>query len=88
MHVADFVADDEFTVATIRDSRRITPDHTDPKTVLHFAQLSYNSYYEPDDPKWIDVPGTVKLTQVGMSLRDLVNWESEDMYFTMLIPTY
>ncbi|KAH6562539.1 hypothetical protein BASA50_001818 [Batrachochytrium salamandrivorans] len=35
----------------------LLPDHTDPTTVLNFARLTYNSYYEPDDKAWLPVPG-------------------------------
>lgn len=33
------------------------PDHTDHDTVLHFAQFTHDSYFEPTDSKWIPIPG-------------------------------
>ena len=38
------------------DSRSL-PDHTDPETVLNFAKITHDSYYDYNDSKWIEIPG-------------------------------
>jgi putative lipase involved disintegration of autophagic bodies len=38
-------------------SNRKIPDSTDPLTVLNFARMCLDSYYEPDSSSWIPVPG-------------------------------
>ncbi|KAK6095932.1 putative lipase atg15 [Batrachochytrium dendrobatidis] len=35
----------------------LIPDPTDPETVLSFARMTYDAYYEPEDKAWIPVPG-------------------------------
>lgn len=44
---------------------QVVPDHTDAKTVLNFARLTYDSYFEPDDKNWIPVPGWNVSAQFG-----------------------
>jgi lipase ATG15 len=34
-----------------------TPDPTDKDTILTLARFTVDAYYEPSDPKWINVPG-------------------------------
>jgi lipase ATG15 len=33
------------------------PDHTDKQTILNFAYLTLDSYFEPENKGWIPVPG-------------------------------
>ncbi|KAJ3254495.1 putative lipase atg15 [Boothiomyces macroporosus] len=41
------------------------PDHTDPQTVLDFARMTFNSYYEPNDKSWVPIPGWNVSTKFG-----------------------
>ena len=43
--------------AFVKSREIIMPDPKDPKTVLALAKMTYNSYYEPEDKNWINVPG-------------------------------
>ncbi|KAJ3113492.1 putative lipase atg15 [Physocladia obscura] len=35
----------------------ILPDQTDRETILNLGLMAFNSYYEPDNAEWIQVPG-------------------------------
>ncbi len=43
--------------ASVIMGSRSLPDHTDPETVLNFAKITYDSYYDYNDSKWIEIPG-------------------------------
>jgi putative lipase involved disintegration of autophagic bodies len=45
------------TVSGLSFKSLMLPDHTDAETVLNFAKMSLDSYYEPDDKAWLPVPG-------------------------------
>ncbi|KAJ3272508.1 putative lipase atg15 [Terramyces sp. JEL0728] len=55
---------DLFSVES-EDFEYSVPDHTDPQTVLDFARMTYNSYFEPKDKSWVPIPGWNVSTKFG-----------------------
>ena len=56
------------------------PDHTDPETVLTLGRMTYNSYIDPEDKTWIDIPGwdtTDRFGWVGKGIRGYVFTDDE-----------
>ncbi|KAJ3045250.1 putative lipase atg15 [Rhizophlyctis rosea] len=56
------------------------PDSTDPETVLTMGRMTYNSYSEPEDKGWIDIPGwswTDRFGWVGKGIRGYVFTDDE-----------
>lgn len=42
----------------VKKQRQIKiPDYSDHDTVVNFARLTYDAYYDPNDSGWIPVPG-------------------------------
>ncbi|KAJ3378321.1 putative lipase atg15 [Entophlyctis sp. JEL0112] len=50
----------------------LLPDATDPETVLSLALMAFNSYYEPSDSEWIDVPEWTPSTDPAHDLITMV----------------
>ncbi|KAJ3056341.1 putative lipase atg15 [Rhizophlyctis rosea] len=64
------------------------PDHTDPETVLTLGRMTFNSYIDPEDKTWIDIPGwdtTDRFGWVGKGIRGYVftDDESEQMIIVL-----
>ncbi|KAJ3200941.1 putative lipase atg15 [Entophlyctis luteolus] len=58
----------ERRMAKYRHKDTLLPDATDPETVLSLALMAFNSYYEPSDSEWIDVPEWTPSDGFGSSM--------------------
>jgi putative lipase involved disintegration of autophagic bodies len=66
-------------------SEPTVPDHTDHQTVLNFAKLTYNAYEEPNNKKWMPVPGWNVSARFGWENTGIRGYLFEDEFRQNLI---
>lgn len=61
------------------------PDHTDHDTVMNFARLTYDAYFEPTDKGWVPVPGWNVSSRFGWENTGIRGYLFEDETLTNLV---